>query len=89
MEISPSLISFVARAKRRREVLKLLSKERKIQAKIMRETGMYKSHTARTLKELAGKNLIKCLNPKDRAFKFYKVTKKGEDALKEVEKVIQ
>ncbi len=89
MNINPSLISLVARSKRRREILNLLSKERKTQSEVMRETKMYKSHTARTLKELIGNNLIKCLNPQDRSFKFYKITKKGVEVLKEIKKIIQ
>ncbi len=83
-----SLISFVARSKRRIEVLKLLSKVQKIsQPEIMRHSKQYKSHNSRTLKELIDNKLISCINPEDRAFKFYKITKKGKEILKEAERI--
>ncbi len=83
------LISFVARSKRRREVLKLLSKVQKIsQPEIMRNSKQYKSHNSRTLKELTDKKLITCINPTDRVFRFYKITNKGKEILKEVENII-
>jgi predicted transcriptional regulator len=86
---SAELISFVARSKRRREVLKLLLKVQKMsQPEIMRNSKQYKSHNSRTLKELIDNKIISCINPEDRAFKFYKITKKGKNILKEVEKII-
>ena len=58
------------------------------QAEITKTTGMYKSHAARAIKELSERKLITCLNPKDRAFKFYKASSLGNKAIKEVEKVV-
>lgn len=82
------LISFVARSKRRKETLALLSKNNGLsQPEIMRELKQYKSHNSRTIKELSGKGLISCINPGDRSFKFYKITKKGRDILKEAERI--
>jgi DNA-binding MarR family transcriptional regulator len=78
------LISFVARAKRRKETLELLSKHSELsQPEIMRTLKQYKSHNSTTLKELSLKSLILCTNPEDRSFKFYKITKKGKEILKE------
>ena len=83
-----SLISFVARSKRRKGVLEILSKNKEIsQPEIRRELKQYKSHNSRTLGELSKKGLIKCINPKDRAYKFYKITKKGKNILREVERI--
>lgn len=76
------LISSVLRAKNRIRALAALETTPKIAAQIMKETGMYKSHTSRTLKELEQKHLIKCKNPKDRAYKFYTLTKSGKTILK-------
>jgi DNA-binding MarR family transcriptional regulator len=79
------LIGFVARAKRRKETLNLLSKHTQLsQPEIMRSLNQYKSHNSATIKELSQKDLIKCINPEDRSFKFYKITKKGRNILKEV-----
>jgi DNA-binding MarR family transcriptional regulator len=80
----PKLISFVARAKRRKETLNLLSKHSQLsQPEIMKSLKQYKSHNSATIKELKEKGLIICTNPEDRAFKFYKITKKGKEILKE------
>jgi len=79
------LISFVARGKRRKETLILISENQRIsQSEIMRKLKQYKSHNSKTLKELQDKELISCINPEERSFKFYKITKKGKEILKEV-----
>ena len=78
------LIGFVARAKRRKETLSMLSKHPQLsQSEIMRGLKQYKSHNSKTIKELTANGLITCINPEDRSFKFYKITKKGKDILKE------
>jgi len=89
MSISPSLISLVASSKRRFELLKILNKESKSQPELRRLTGMYKAHTSRTLKELLEKRLIICRNPKDRVFKFYKITALGQKVFVEAERVLK
>lgn len=89
MNVSPSLISFVARSKKRREILAMLRQKAISQTEITKATGMYKSHVARALKELAEKKLITCLNPKDRAFKFYKASALGIKVIIEVDKVLK
>jgi len=81
------LLSFVLRAKKRRAVLVLLSKERLTPAQIMKRTGMYESHVSRALKELLDKGTIECENPKERRFRFYKITNLGKEVLKEAEEI--
>lgn len=83
------VISFIARSKRRLEVLKLLGENERSQAELMKITKMYKAHTSRTLKELSEKKLVLCKNPEDRAFRFYKITKKGKDLLEDAKKLIK
>jgi len=75
---NPKIISFIARSKRRLEILKLLAEKEKSQLEIMKITQMYKSHTSRTIKELLEKKLIICKNLEDRVFKFYKITASGK-----------
>jgi len=84
-----SLISFVARSKRRLEILKLLEESEKAQVELMKRTKMYKGHTSRTLGELSDKKLILCTNPDDRYFRSYKITKKGKRILEEVKRLIE
>lgn len=88
MGVTPSLISFVAISKRRREVLSILQKKSISQHELRRITNMYKSHISRTLKELSEKNLILCINPNDKAFRFYKINSLGKRVLKEVERLL-
>lgn len=87
--VDSKLISFVARAKRRKETLNLLSKHAQLsQPEIMRLLDQYKSHNSKTIKELKEKGLIICTNPEDRVFKFYKITKKGKEVLKETLRIL-
>ena len=88
MEINHSLISFVARSKRRKDILLMVKDKEKTQAELRKESSMYKSHLSRTLKELVQKKLILCLNPKDRAFKFYKITPIGKLTISKVERIL-
>lgn len=85
--IDLKLVSFVMRAKNRQKVLYLLENEAKIPAQIMKETGMYKGHTSRALKELSERNLIFCKNPEDRSYKFYAIARKGKDILKKIKEI--
>lgn len=86
---NPTTISFIARSKRRQEILKILIEKEKTTPEIMKITKMYKSHTSRTIKELLEKKLIICKNPKDRVFKFYKITDLGKKILKETKKILE
>ena len=86
---NPRVISFVARGRRRLEILKLLIDHGRSQVELMRLTKMYKTHTSRTLKELLEKKLIVCKNPEDRMYKFYKITKKGKEFLEEAKRLIE
>ena len=86
---NPRIISFIARSKRRLEILKLLSEKEKSQPEIMKMTKMYKSHTSRTIKELLEKKLIICRNSEDRVFRFYKITAQGKKIFREVERILK
>jgi len=87
MKVSSALISFVAGSKRRIEILTKLNENETSQAELLKITGMYKGHVSRNLLELSKMKLIKCTNPKDRAFKFYKITTFGQKVIKEVERI--
>lgn len=81
---SSQLISFVMRSKNRKKILAVLENKPMIPAQIMKETGLYKSHTSRALTELTEKSLVFCKNPSDRAFRFYALTAKGKNILKAI-----
>jgi len=81
------LLSFIRRSKNRKQILKLLSKHKLTTTDIEKQTNMYKSHISRALKELDKEKLVQCLNPKDRAFRYYKITAKGSKVLKYLDKL--
>ena len=85
--ISPTLISFVARSKRRTEILLALKERGMTQPEIRKRSNMYKSHVSRSVSELTNKKLIVCLNQKDREFKFYKITELGKKVITEVKRI--
>ncbi len=84
-----NVLAFIMRSKNRINVLNALSKGKMISAQIEKQTNMYKSHTSRTLKELQDKKLIKCINPSDRDYKFYIITKEGKKSLFEANKIFE
>ena len=86
---NPKIISFIARSKRRIEILKLLLEKDRTQPELMKLTGMYKAHTSRMIKELSENKLVVCRNPEDRSFRFYKITALGKRILEEVQKLIE
>ena len=78
------LITFVKRAKNRMKILQLLKDKEKTQAELHHESGLYRTHVRRSLIELEDKKLVKCLNPKDRIYKLYKITKTGKEVLNKI-----
>lgn len=81
------LISFILRAKNRREIIKHLKEGNKTASDLVKLTRMYKSHVSRTLAELKKEELIECLNPNDREYKFYTLTNKGKKLLIDLKKL--
>lgn len=71
--------AFVLRGKNRKQILECLKQGRKTQAQIHKETKLYRTHVRRVLLELINKKLVKCLNPKDRIYKMYELTKSGKE----------
>ena len=85
--IHVNLVSFVLRSKTRKRILELLLGEQLTPSQIKKRTEMYESHVSRALKELLEKSLIKCENPEERRFKFYKITSLGKNVLNEANKI--
>jgi len=84
-----SLVSYALRAKNRVRIMSALKDGRKISAQLEKETGMYKSHISRTLQELKNKKIIRCVNPNDRAFRFYELTAAGRKVLSKAKEIKQ
>ena len=75
-----SIISLLARSKKRINVLKSLEKEDKIPSKDN------SNHVSKYLKTLKEADLVECLNEEDKRYRFYSITDKGKYYLDKVEK---
>lgn len=80
-----SLLSFVLRGKRRKKIF-LCMDEPKTPNKVARECDVSIHNVSKSLKQLSDKDLIKCENPEDKFYRFYSLTDKGEDLMREIEK---
>ena len=80
------LVSFISRSKQRKKILSVLL-EPITPTEIAKKTGLYPTHVSRALREFTEKGLVKCLTPKERVGKLYRITKKGKDVLKNIENI--
>ena len=80
-----SIVSLLARSKKRIKVLKSLEKEDKIPSKISKDIDDNSNHVSKYLKTLKDANLVECLNEQDKRYRFYSITDKGRYYLDKVE----
>ena len=73
-----SIISLLARSKKRISVLKSLEKEDKIPSKISKDINDNSNHVSKYLKTLKDAELVECLNEDDKRYRFYSITDKGK-----------
>jgi len=87
MEEKYELKSFILSSKNRLKVLGLLEKvdEPIYPAKIADELNLQRSSISRTLSDLKEKELVECLNPNSKKFKFFRITDKGKKTLSLIE----
>ena len=81
-----SIISLLARSKKRISVLKSLEKEDKIPTKIGKDINDNSNHVSKYLKTLKDAELVECLYVEDKRYRFYSITDKGKYYLDKVEK---
>jgi len=77
--------SWVVRGKQRRKIIKVMDKP-KIPTQIKEETRLSLNNVSDVLRMFKVKKIAKCLNPKEKTGRLYKLTPKGmkiRDALKE------
>jgi len=78
--VNYSLLSFVLSGERRKTILLCLDKP-KIPKEMAKENNISIHNISKTLRELVDRGLIKCINPKDKFYRFYQLTKKGKEIL--------
>ena len=81
-----SIVSLLARSKKRLNVLKSLENEDKIPSKISKEINDNSNHVSKYLRTLKDAELVECLNEDDKRYRFYSITDKGKYYLEKVEK---
>lgn len=81
-----SIISLLARSKKRIKVLKSLEREDKIPSRISKDIDDNSNHVSKYLKTLKDVELVECLNEEDKRYRFYSITEKGKYYLDKVEK---
>ena len=77
--------SWVVRGKQRKKVIKMLSKP-KIPTQIKKETGLSLNNVSDVLRAFEKKKIAKCMNPKEKTGRLYKLTPKGMRIKEELEK---
>ena len=85
MKTDYELLSFI-QGSRRKVVLQSLEKSAKVPKQIAEECQISISNVSNTLAELLEKGLIICNNPQNHVYKFYELTKKGKELIKELNK---
>ena len=76
-------VAFVMKGSLRRKILTNLEKP-KTAKNISKEFSKHIQSVSRALIQLEKKNFVKCLNPSDDRFRFYKITEKGKKVLKKL-----
>ncbi|MDD9952925.1 MAG: helix-turn-helix domain-containing protein [Candidatus Woesearchaeota archaeon] len=77
------MISFVLRGRRRHAVMRALT-EAKTPKQIAQECKISTSNVSNALAELKEKKLVHCITEDAHFFRFYELTKKGKDLLKQL-----
>jgi len=67
---------WVIRGKQRKKIIKVMSKP-KIPTEIKEETKLSLNNVSDVLREFKKKRIVKCLNPKEKTGRLYKLTPKG------------
>jgi len=79
-------VSFTIASDYRKKILTNLENP-KIPSNLSKELNINKAHISRALKELEGKNMIKCLTPDSNKGKLYIISGYGKSILKKIKKL--
>jgi len=76
---------WVVRGKQRKKIIKAMGKT-KIPTEIKEETKLSLNNVSDVLREFKKKKIVKCLNPREKTGRLYKLTPKGMRIREMVEK---
>lgn len=82
-------VSFILGSPICRKILETLdsSKEPLAPVQISKITKIQRTNVSKKLIPLVERKLIKCINPESRKWRFYVITNKGKEVLKQIEKI--
>ena len=89
MELSDEMlteISYIKISKYRTKVMKSLEDEVKIPSKIAEDSDILQNHISAVLKQLKEHELVECINPEVKKGRLYRLTEKGENIVKNIDK---
>ncbi|MGQ4876558.1 MAG: winged helix-turn-helix domain-containing protein [Promethearchaeia archaeon] len=81
------LISYITSSTIRFKILIELNKKQNIPSRLAKSLNIPISHISKTLTELESHQLVNCLTPNRRKGKFFSITNKGKDILKQINKI--
>jgi len=83
------LVSYIMRSSISRKILEILTSSKKpLPPKIIAKEGnLSPSNISTRLIVLRNDGLVECVNPEDKKWRFYKITEKGLDLLKEAKRM--
>jgi len=74
-------LSFVRSSKHRENILHFIGNEIKIPTEIAKDINISSKHISKYLGELKDKDIVVCLNEKDKRGRLYKLTPLGKEIL--------
>ena len=83
-DIDDKIRIFFARSKLRLEVFKALGKKPQIASFLAQKIGKHREVISRIFLDLQQQDLAICKNPQSPSFRYYKITKKGEEVLRKL-----
>ncbi len=81
------LVSFVKRARIRRQILELIQEFPSTPTELAKATNNHRPSVSRALIDLEGKKLVICLTPNEKLGRLYKTTEKGSKTLELLKKI--
>ena len=81
-------MSYVKISQYRTKVMKSLDGEVKIPTVIAKDSEIRPNHISKVLAELKAHELVECINPEVRKGRLYRLTDKGDEIVKNLEKQI-
>lgn len=79
-------VSYLLRSPVSKRILEAIENEPLAPFEISKRTNTARSNISSKLIELKKKELVKCINPEARKWRFYEITEQGKELLKEVRK---